>query len=82
MPAIEEGYQFVGNQIVYFNSRPLTDSIEYTTWSRVVVDLTYDSTLFALNVYSTATGYQVYQSEFGNYAATQRIVPTVKPAFI
>lgn len=83
LPAFEEAYQFVGNQIVFFSKRQLTSSSEYTDWSRVEVNLYYDSALFVLNSYRYSSGYEVYQSEYGNYAATKRIIPNGnKPAFI
>lgn len=82
LPTFEEAYQFIGNQIVFFNSRQLNDSRELVDWTRVAVDLYFSSTMVVLDIYRVANGYQVDQVEYGNYAATKKVIPPEKPAFI
>lgn len=46
------------------------------------MDRYFTSTLVVLDVYQTPTGYQIMQVEYGNYAATVRVVPPPIQAFL
>jgi hypothetical protein len=51
--AVEEAYQFVGNQIVFFRARNLTAGREIDNFARIFVDPFFPSQLVVLDVYST-----------------------------
>lgn len=72
----------MGNKLVFFASRDLNNSTDVVDWAAVYVDQYFSSSLVALDVYRTANGFVVYQTQFGNYGDTRKIVPQAIPNFI
>lgn len=86
---VEEAYQFVGNQIVFFRARNLTSDLELTKFNKTFVDPFYTSKLVVLDVYSvldnltnSTIGFSVIQNDYGSLASMSVIVPQPIPPYI
>jgi hypothetical protein len=76
---VEEGFQYAGNQIVYFRGRNLTATPG--DYIYLYVDLSYMTKLVILDVFKVNKTFSIYESQFGNVAATQA-APLVNGPYI
>jgi hypothetical protein len=67
--AVEEAYQYVGNQIVFLKDRNLTGK-EFTDFKLIVADTSYTNQLVVLVGYNTTAGLEVDQYAYGNVTIT------------
>lgn len=54
---VEEAYQFVNNQIVFFRSRNLSTSQDLYDFRRIIVDQFYTNQLVVIDVFNSSSGY-------------------------
>lgn len=82
--AVEEAYQFVGNKIMFLDSRALTGDRELSRFAKMFVDRYFTNTLVLIDVFNNAdnTGSDIYEVQYGNFADRRRIVPPAIKPFI
>lgn len=82
----EEGYQFVGNQVVFLNRRDLKVAgtrDDIYDFKKTIIDPTNAEKLIVLNVYNaTSTTYEVFEFVYGNFASAKPITVPATPPYI